>query len=183
VPIWVGTRPYEQLPFQWSCHIETEGGALAHKEFIDAGGGPPMRTFAESLILGLGSAGPVIVYGHFEMGILRALAARYPDLETPLVRIVRRVINLHPVADAHYYHRDMKGSWSLKTMLPTIAPDLDYSKLDEVQEGGAAQSAFLETIDPQTPQERREKLIGALREYCRMDTLALVRIVRHFAGR
>ena len=59
---------------------------------------------------------------------------------------------------------------------------LDYSKLDEMQEGGEAQSAFLEAIDPQTTPERRDKLIGALREYCKMDTLALVRITRCFAG-
>ena len=59
---------------------------------------------------------------------------------------------------------------------------LDYSKLDEMQEGGEAQSAFLEAIDPQTTPERRDKLIGALREYCKMDTLALVRITRFFAS-
>lgn len=182
VPIWAGTRPYEQLPFQWSCHIETEGGALAHKEFIGASGEPPMRALAESLISAVGGAGPILVYGHFEAGILKALAGRYPDLEAPLVKIVRRITNLHPIADMHYYHRDMKGSWSLKTVLPTIAPDLDYSKLDEVQEGGEAQSAFLEAIDPQAAPERRDRLIRALREYCKIDTLALVRITQFFAG-
>lgn len=182
VPIWAGTRPYEQLPFQWSCHIETAGGALTHKEFISASGEPPMRAFAESLISTVGGTGPILVYGHFEAGILKALAGHYPDLEAPLVKIIRRITNLHPVADSHYYHRDMKGSWSLKTVLPTIAPDLDYSKLDEVQEGGEAQSAYLEAIDPRTAPERRAKLVSALREYCKLDTLALVRLARFMAG-
>jgi len=181
VPIWAGTRPYEQLPFQWSCHIETEGGALAHKEYIGASGEPPMRAFSESLISALGVAGPVLVFGHFETRILKELAGRYPDLEAQLVKIVRRITNLHLVADAHYYHRDMKGSWSLKSILPTIAPDLDYSRLDEVQDGGEAQSAYVEAIDPHTTPQRRDQLINALREYCKLDTLALVRLTRFLA--
>lgn len=182
VPIWAGTRPYETLPFQWSCHIETESGALTHKEFIGVSGQPPMRDFAESLIATLGEQGAVIVYGSFESTVLRKLIERFPDLEVPITRITRRIKNLLLVAQNCYYHRDMKGSWSLKDVLPTIAPDLDYSTLDEVQDGGMAQAAYAEAIDPATAPEHRDKLICALREYCKMDTLALVRITRFFAG-
>jgi len=76
----------------------------------------------------------------------------------------------------------MKGSWSLKSVLPTIAPELSYENLGEVQEGGGAQAAYLEMIDPATAQERRAQLETSLRDYCRRDTLALVGIVRAFEG-
>ena len=74
----------------------------------------------------------------------------------------------------------MKGSWSLKAVLPTVAPDLRYA--GEVRDGGAAQSAYMEIIDAETLPERRELLTRDLLEYCKTDTLALVRLLRFFAG-
>ena len=183
VPIWAGTRPYEQLPFQWSCHIETEGGETVHKEFLDSSGVSPLRAFAESLIATLGECGAIVVYGAFEATILQGLIARFPDLKVPLTKIRNRIRNLLTIARQHYYHRDMKGSWSLKSVLPTVAPDLNYENLGEVQDGGGAQAAYLEIIDPATGQERRAQLEKSLRDYCGRDTLALVRIVRTFEGR
>jgi Domain of unknown function(DUF2779) len=183
VPIWAGTRPYEQLPFQWSCHIESEGGETVHKEFLDTSGASPLRAFAESLIATLGERGAIVVYGAFEATILQGLIARFPDLKAPLTKIRNRIRDLLTIARQHYYHRDMKGSWSLKSVLPTVAPDLSYENLGEVQEGGGAQVAYLEMIDPATAQERRAQLEKSLRDYCGRDTLALVRIVRAFARR
>ena len=182
VPIWAGTRPYEQLPFQWSCHIET-GNGLTHREFLDTEGNAPMRAFAESLIATLGRVGPVLVYSSFERTQLQALIARYPDLATPLAAIVGRLFDLLPVTQATYYHPQMKGSWSMKSVLPTIAPDLDYGRLGEVQDGGGAQVAYRELIHSATAPERRELLVRALKDYCAQDTLGLVRVARYLEGR
>lgn len=60
----------------------------------------------------------------------------------------------------------MKGSWSIKAVLPTIAPELDYSKLADVRDGGMTQQAYLEIIDPDTATERRRRLEGALKDHC-----------------
>ncbi len=180
VPIWKGTRPYEQLPFQWSCHIEREGEELTHRAFLDTSGEPPMRAFAESLIKVLGRAGPILVYSSFEKTAITALAKRFPDLDAPLNKLIPRIKDLLPVTQNSYYHPAMKGSWSLKAVLPTVAPDLSYS--GEVQDGGAAQSAYMEIIDAATTHGRRERLTRELQEYCKTDTLALVRLVRFFAG-
>lgn len=87
------------------------------------------------------------------------------------------------MAQAVYYHPAMKGSWSLKALLPTIAPELDYATLGEVQHGGAAQAAYREIIHPATAPERRAALIQDLKAYCALDTLALVRVARRFEGR
>jgi hypothetical protein len=184
VPEWVGTRPYAQLPFQWSCHIEQADGSLMHREFLDTSGQSPMRAFAESLVAALGDTGPVLVYNvGFERSRTQELAERFPDLAEALNAISARMFDLLPVARQHYYHPAMKGSWSIKAVLPTIAPDLDYGQLDEVQDGGMAQSAYQEMIRPDTPEERRARLAASLREYCKLDTLAMVRVARFFEGR
>lgn len=179
VPIWAGTRPFEQLPFQWSCHIEhDEGGGLEHKEFLAESGEPPMRQFTESLIACLGSDGPVMVYSNFERTTIRQLQQRFSDLHADLENIVDRLVDLLPVAEQHYYHPAMKGSWSIKAVLPTIAPELDYKVLS-VQDGNMAQVAFLEMIDNATGEERRNKIRAALLEYCGQDTLAMVKLFNY----
>ena len=66
-------------------------------------------------------------------------------------------------------------------MLPTIAPDLDYANLSEVADGGGAQLAYVEMIDPTTPTDRRDELARALLTYCRRDTAGMVRITRRLA--
>ena len=198
VPIWAGTRPYEQLPFQWSLHVERAGGTLDHAEFLHTTGEPPMRAVAESLIAALGDGGmagptaPVLAYGSYERGILEGLARRFPDLSPALLSISQRLVDLLACTRRWYWHPDLHGSWSLKAVLPTVAPDLDYAALAEVQDGGAAQQAYLRLIGgdagdahgaapmPLT-EERREALRQALLAYCAQDTLGLVRLVRFFA--
>ncbi|NLI76498.1 MAG: DUF2779 domain-containing protein [Candidatus Riflebacteria bacterium] len=181
VPIWVGTRPYEQLPFQFSCHVEWAGGRLEHREFLDLGGGSPLRPFAERLLETLGTAGPIVTYGPFERRILRESGERFPDLQPALEALKGRVVDLLSLLRRWYYHPAMAGSWSIKNVLPAIAPELRYETLQEVRDGGAAQAAFLEAIHPGTAAPRRDALRRHLLAYCARDTLGLVTIVRHFA--
>jgi hypothetical protein len=182
VPIWTGTQPYRQLPFQWSCHIEREGGSLEHVEFLDVSGEPPLRPCAEALVAALGDRGPIMVYTGFEKARISELAERFSDLAPALQAIIERLVDLYPVARDHYYHPRMKGSWSLKAVLPTVAPELDYAALGEVQDGLMAQTAYLEAIASQTGPERREALRRAMLDYCAYDTLALVRLAHFLAG-
>jgi Domain of unknown function(DUF2779) len=183
VPFWAGTRPYQTLPFQWSCHIERAAGVMEHAEFLDLSGAPPMRALAEYMIAALETAGPVLMYTSYERGVIRGLAAMFPDLASALQAIDARLVDLHPVALANYYHPDMLGSWSIKAVLPTIAPDMDYSLLEGIQEGTGASAAYLEAIHPETSAQRREQIRQNLLKYCKHDTEAMVRLVRFFGGR
>jgi hypothetical protein len=182
VPIWTGTHPYEQLPFQWSCSVEQQDGTVMHREFLDISGGAPMRPCAEALITALGTEGPVFAYTGFEGRVLRETAARYANLAPSLNAIARRIIDLHSIARAHYYHPAQKGSWSLKAVLPTIAPELDYGNLTDVADGGGAQLAYLEIIAAETSVARKDELTRALHVYCRRDTEGMVRIARFFVS-
>lgn len=182
VPVWAGTRPYMQVPFQWSCHIETAKGEMTHCAFLADGQSDPRRPFAESLIAAVGTNGPVFVYNApFERSRMQEIAEYYPDLTPALEAAIDRIVDLLPIAREHYYHPDMRGSWSIKAVLPTIAPNLAYDNL-EVANGGMAQDAFAEIMRPETLPVRRQQLHDALLLYCERDTLAMVRIAHYFEG-
>ena len=180
VPVWAGTRPYMQVPFQWSCHIETAKGEMTHCAFLANGQSDPRQPFAISLIDAVGTNGPVFVYNApFERSRMQELADYFSYLGPALEAIIDRIVDLLPIAREHYYHPDMRGSWSIKDVLPTIAPDLAYDKL-EVANGGMAQDAFAEIMQPVTTPERRQQLRDALLLYCERDTVAMVRIAHYF---
>lgn len=180
VPVWAGTRPYMQVPFQWSCHIETTKGVMMHRAFLADGQSDPRRPFTESLIEVVGTDGPIIVYNApFERSRMQELANYYTDLAPALEAAIDRIVDLLPIARDHYYHPEMRGSWSIKAVLPTVAPDLAYDNL-EVANGGMAQDAFTEMMHPETSSDRRQQLHNALLLYCERDTLAMVRIAHYF---
>lgn len=178
VPIWPGTSPNQQHPFQWSCHIQQQDSSTAHEEFLDVSGKDPRRCFAESLVAACGDAGPVIVYNQsFEKGIIRSLASEYNDLSDRLKAINDRVFDLLPVMKKYYYHPGMKGSWSIKSVLTCLVPELRYSDLGDVQDGLMAQSAYHEIISGRLSREEKDSLYDDMLEYCKLDTYAMLAIV------
>lgn len=180
VPMWRGTRPYEALAVQWSCHIEEAPGRFRHQEFLDLSGDPPMHPLAVALIECLGKSGPVLMWTRYEETVLNNLAELYPDLEAPIAGIIKRLFDLHPVVKKNYYHPRMLGSWSIKAVMPTIDPDMDYALLEGINEGTAASDGFIEAIRPDVSPERKAELEEQLRRYCRFDTEAMVEVVRYF---
>jgi hypothetical protein len=184
VPIWTGTRPYQQIPFQFSVHRLTPTGALEHKSFIDLSGNDPSEAFAQSLIAACGTTGPVYVYNAaFETSRIRELGDRFPRLKDSLLAINGRVVDLLRIAEQRYYHPNQQGSWSIKKVLPAVAPDLRYEALEGVQDGGMAMNAFHEAIASGTTLERKAKIEQQLVDYCNLDTYAMVRLWKFFAGR
>lgn len=177
VPRWVGTRPYQQVPFQFSVHVEQEDGRIEHQAFLSLDGEDPRRACAQALFDALPEAGAIIAYNaSFERGRIRELADVFPDLAPALSAMADRIVDLLPVARATWYHRDQRGSWSIKAVLPTVAPELDYGGLD-VQDGGQAQTAWLEIAAGADP-ARRAELERGLLAYCERDTWAMVVLAR-----
>lgn len=184
VPQWAGTRPFQQICFQFSLHILDGGEALTSQAFLDLSGGDPSRAFAEALIAACGNTGPVYVYNAgFEGARIGELAERYPDFAAGLLAIKQRLFDLLPVTRAHYYHPSQHGSWSIKAVLPAVAPDLSYETLDGVQNGGMAMDAYLEAIHPDTISERKAEIERQLLAYCGLDTFAMVRLWQFLSGR
>ena len=184
VPIWTGTKPYQQLPFQFSVHRLSRNGRLGQDAFVDLSGNDPSRAFAEALVTACADVGPVFVYNAgFETSCLRSLAQRVPTLARALLAICARVVDLQPVAAKRYYHPRQQGSWSIKEVLPAVAPDLAYEQLEGVRNGGMAMEAYREAIAPTTSAQRQAQIKSQLLDYCKLDTLAMVRMWQHFTGR
>jgi len=178
IPRWIGTRPYQQIPFQFSLHLERRGGRMTHHEFLSCDGSDPRRPCAEALIEHIPEGATIIAYNAaFERRVLRDLAAAFPDLASTLEAMAEATVDLLPVARDHWYHRDQRGSWSIKAVLPTIAAELDYGAL-EVKDGGDAQTAWLEATGPACDPLRREALEESLKAYCARDTWAMVVVAR-----
>ena len=181
VPIWKDTRPYQQIPFQWSCHIEEQSGELRHAEFLDTTGDAPMRALTESLLQAVGDSGPIFVYGTFEKNRLNDLAGYGVDLADDIEKVITRLVDLLPLARVNYYHPDMMGKWSLKNVLPTVAPHLDYGDLGEVRDGLAAGAAYQQIVHSETDAQHAMSLTHDLLAYCKRDTEGLVALVKFFA--
>lgn len=184
IPIWKGTRPYQQITFQFSLHTFAESGHLSHTAFLDLSGNDPSEPFAMALIAACGESGPVFVYNAaFETTRLRKLAERFPILAESLLAINARIVDLLPIARNRYYHHSQQGSWSIKAVLPAAVPELSYDELDGVQDGGAAMEAYHEAIQPDINEERKSEIERQLLAYCRLDTFAMVRLWQFFSGR
>ncbi|UVO37630.1 DUF2779 domain-containing protein [Bradyrhizobium arachidis] len=183
VPFWENTRPYQQIPFQFSHHGLSQTGTLDHLEFLNLSGDDPSKLFAEALITACGHVGPVFVYNAgFEVARIKELGERFPSLNDPLTAISERIVDLLPIARRYYYHPSQEGSWSIKSLLPAIASDISYDKLDGVKDGSMAATAYIEAIHPKTSFKRRDQIRRQLLDYCSLDTYALVRLWQHFVG-
>ena len=186
IPEYEGTKPYQQIPFQYSLHIiENEGSPIKHKEFLaEADDENIIRNFAESMINDLSEDGSVIVYNRtFEEKLVNnKIAEIYPDLKEQIDRINSNIVDLMvPFKDRNYYVKEMEGSYSIKYVLPALYPDdpeLDYSNLELIHRGDEASQAFL-SLNEKTLKEQEEIRAGLL-EYCKLDTYAMVKIWEKF---
>jgi hypothetical protein len=185
VPHWEGVRPYEQIPFQWSCHIERTPGVFEHEEFLDLTGQDPSLACVQRMreVIDPDDKGPIFIYcATYERGRLQELAQRHPEHAALMQQYIDRLVDLHPMVKDHFYHPDMRGSFSIKKVLPVIAPDLDYEALGEVHEGTGAQVAYLyAAFDPAVAQDRKADLERKLLAYCRQDTWAMVEVAYFLA--
>jgi hypothetical protein len=183
VPRWIGTRPYQQVPFQFSAHVDHGDGELEHAGFLSIHGDDPRGRCAAALAA-LPATGAVVAWNaSFERSCLLTLADHVPGHAAALRSLAARLVDLLPVARRHYYHRDMRGSWSIKAVLPTLAPELDYKTLEGARSGADAQELYLELLDPSTTVARHQRIKDELLAYCDRDTLAMVVVLERLCGR
>ncbi len=185
IPEIEGTRPYQQLPFQYSLHIIKEKGApIEHKEFLAEIDDPDyIRHFAESMIKDMPENGSVIIYNKsFEPARNNEIARMYPDLKDEMDRINSNIVDfLEPFKQRKYYTKEMHGSASIKAVLPALYPDdpeLDYHNLPVVHNGEEASEAFL-NLKNKSKKEQKEIRHGLL-VYCELDTLAMIKLWERF---
>ncbi len=179
IPVYASSSPYQQIPFQFSLHIqERKGTGLKHIEFLHTEPGDPRPDFIQALIESCGRHGAVLVYNMgFESRINRELGQAFPRYQLELANINSRMIDLlAPFRSRHLYHPEMMGSASLKSVLPAFGPDLSYNEL-AITDGDTASALYLSCIKGSASDAEKKMIYKNLREYCALDTLAEVRLL------
>ena len=180
IPQFDGTKPYQQIPFQYSLHyLESEDAPLQHKEFLAVSGENPLRKIAESLCNDIPENVCILVYNKsFECSRIGELAELFPDLSKHLLNIKRNIKDLlDPFQKGYYYNKAMGGSFSIKSVLPAIFPDeplLNYHNLEGVHNGAEAMTIFPLIKDMSIKEQEGAR--NNLLKYCELDTFAMVKI-------
>jgi hypothetical protein len=180
IPRFDNQRPYMQMPFQYSLHIVYEDGTMEHKEFLGDENSDPRYDLIEHMLEEITPTGSIVAYNQsFEKSRIRELAHVGTSRSEELLALNERFVDLIvPFRRRGYYHPDFNGSFSIKSVLPALFPDdpeLDYKKLGSVQNGGDAMDTFASLHLLKDP-SKREAIRKDLLAYCRLDTLAMVRI-------
>ncbi len=178
VPEQDGHWAYRQIPFQFSLHIQNElGGELTHVEYLAENRHSNLKEFTEELIKAMGTAGSIVVYNKaFENTRLRELKEQFEEYQEAITSLQERIVDLMtPFRKKHYYLPAMEGSYSIKQVLPALFPDMSYDEL-EIGNGGDASAAFY-NLDKVEDATAIAETRTALLEYCKLDTLAMVRLL------
>ena len=180
IPLYDNISPYEKIPFQYSLHyLITKEGELKHKDFLAIPNTDPRRLLAERLVKDIPKDVCVLAYNMmFEKMVIRMLASLYPDLSMHLMNIHDNMKDLMiPFKNRKYYTKEMRGSYSIKYVLPALFPDddeLNYHNLDMIHNGSEAMNAYVNIS--KLSKEEQEQVRNNLLKYCELDTYAMVKI-------
>lgn len=245
IPYLKGLRPYSQLAFQFSCHTLEDSGHLSHGEWIETRRGHyPNFDFVRNLKAEIGNdSGSILIYSSYENSVLldiydHLIVSGEPDKDDLIsfIRSItwsdkktrgcwtgeRKMVDMKDWVMDYYYSPIMKGSNSIKAVLPAIINDSSFVRekypewirlsedgrfenpyrflprifddhdlltletlleRNDVADGGAAMCAFNLMQFSEMSDAERQKIIHALLEYCKLDTLAMVMLfdgLRHF---
>ena len=175
IPLYSGTRPYQQIPFQWSLHILDSSGRLTHDSFLNDDPEDPRERFIITLLEAIPRHGAIVTYSPYEKSILNGLSQAFPLYRNRLLVLCDRMVDLLKLIRENYYHTGFNGSYSLKSVAPTLVPDLGYTDMD-IQDGTAASTAYIRMIADDTPDSEKANIRNALLIYCARDTEAMVRV-------
>jgi predicted RecB family nuclease len=175
IPIYPNTRPYQAIPFQWSNHILSKGGDLYHSGFLFRENGDPRESFVESLLEIMGEGGTIFTYSNYEKRVMSELANCLPQQSDRILATMDRFKDLQALIKRYFYSPKFRGSFSLKSVLPVLVPQMSYEDL-VIQEGTHASLEYQRMLNSKTLPEEKRKIEQALIDYCSYDTLAMVKI-------
>lgn len=175
IPVYAGTRPYDAIPFQWSLHILNFTGKVEHHSFLNDDSADPRERLATALLDTLPPEGSIVTYSGYERRVVNGLAEALPRYAARLLALRERMVDLFAIVRGNVRHPDFKGSYSLKSVLPVLAPDLGYAGLD-IAEGMTASTSYLRMISDDTPTAERDAIRQSLLAYCARDTEGMLRV-------
>ncbi len=185
VPMFDESRPYQQIPFQYSLHLQaTKQGEITHAYYL-AESNPnldPRKALIQQMLEQTKHAKTIFVYYlPFERGRIREMMRDFPEFAEDLQRLSEKLVDLIiPFKQKFYRTQTMGSSSSIKKVLPALHPEFSYAEL-AIGDGLTASNAFLDLYvceDAEHISQTREHLLA----YCHLDTLAMVKIFEVLEG-
>jgi len=179
LPPFNNSSPYDAMTFQYSLHtIESEDAEPLHNFFLADPAKDFREDFIKALLADLGESGDILVWSvSFERSKLNMLSLLYPQYEERVNAVIVRLVDLAiPFQKRWVYDNTLSCSYSIKSVLPFVMPDLSYDNL-AVKEGQTASLLFQQMMAE--PQKDWTKERNDLLEYCCLDTFAMVVIYRY----
>ncbi len=181
IPLYPDIAPYTQIPTQYSIHKYSDVGlAIEHLEYLADPSKDCRKELVQNLINDLGEDGSIIIYSNFEKAVISSLVRLYPDLSEKLNSLVGRMIDLLAIIGKNYYHPDFHGSTSIKVTLPVLVPEMSYDNM-EIADGDSAMAVFAYLALGKYEGREAETVKRHLLEYCKQDTLAMVKLHQKLA--
>jgi len=183
IPMFDGTRPYQQISFQYSLHIVNENAEVKHISFLYDGNGDPREDFIKSLAENIGSGGSVIVFNKgFEERILKELAESFSDYSEIIECVLNRIVDLLiPFRNFDYYNPSQKGSASIKKVLPAVTGE-GYSNMNISKGDEASIKYYQVTYGDNVDLKEKQQVRTDLEAYCKLDTEGMIWIVDKLRG-
>jgi hypothetical protein len=178
IPFFDGMKPYQDYPFQYSLHVlRAPDAKLEHLEYLHSTNSNPMPELIAKLKSDLGEQGSILAWNKvYEEKCNNTMAELYPEEAEFLQQVNERLVDLMLVFQQLYFvDKDFKGSASLKSVLPVLAPDCSYSDLN-VSDGLLARRLWTNTILLSQNEAEKEAILKDLSAYCTLDTFGMVRI-------
>jgi len=180
LPLFRDFSPYDQIPLQYSVHIVgSPDEEPIHRDFLHTGHGDPTRAFLDSLREHVSAFGSVIAWNKaFECQVNDAIGRRFSPAREYIIELNDRFYDLMDIFSKQYIvHRDLRGSVSIKKVLPVLTPGLSYSNLG-VQDGAMASLTWARIISGKIDDQERARLRASLRDYCALDSYGMYAIWR-----
>ncbi len=180
VPIFDGTKPYQQVPFQFSLHIyRGPYQDIEHHAFLAKTKDDPRREFLAQLQSLIGSQGSMVAYNlSFERDRLKECAAAYPEYQDWFNGLTDRFVDLMlPFQKFDFYDPKQLGRYSIKAVYPALVGG-SYAGL-VISGGGMASLEYSRvTFRDGVSEDDRQRVYDGLLEYCKLDTMAMIEIFK-----
>ena len=176
IPFFPDTAPCTQIPTQYSVHKCSKlGDIIDHSGYLADPTEDWRRDLADNLINDLNGEESIICYSNFEKNIINYLKNTYPELSSQLDSLISRLVDLEAIIRNNYCHYDFHGSTSIKATLPALVPEMSYDEI-EISDGDTASATFTFMIQGKYENGEIEKKRNDLLEYCKQDTLAMIKL-------
>ncbi len=200
IPFVNGSKPYEQIVYQFSVHVilnpndfdfDSKRNVIHYEWLADDKETFHLDAWNEFVkVFEKHGEGVYVAWNDsFEKGCIKRAMMNWDfdsEVENWMERIANETIDLMiPFKHKFYYHKDLKGSYSIKYAGPHFASEINYNDLPLVKRGDQSAAVAKSWLrdDSEESNEIWKKSREGMLKYCEYDTLLMVAILQRVKER